>query len=156
MSKCWKCNKEFYSEYLSQTLCDECLGRIPRATATTDFAKIEIAEKDKVIEGLEEINKSLGQTCNNDLKEIDRLNKLIAEKEKGFNWIYSKWQKCVQNHNQDKIEFAIEQLEKLVEKTLLFAITINAPWKTMRCVNAEKIENLIEELKEKINENICR
>ena len=40
MSKCWKCNKEFYSENLSRTLCDECLERIPKTTATTDFVNL--------------------------------------------------------------------------------------------------------------------
>ena len=40
MSKCWKCNREFYSENLSRTLCDECLKRIPKTTATTDFVNL--------------------------------------------------------------------------------------------------------------------
>ena len=40
MSKCWKCNKEFYSENLSQILCDECLAKIPKTTATTDFVNL--------------------------------------------------------------------------------------------------------------------
>ena len=40
MSKCWKCNKEFYSENLIRTLCDECLEKIPKTTATTDFVNL--------------------------------------------------------------------------------------------------------------------
>ena len=40
MSKCWKCNKEFYSENLIRTLCDECLEKIPKTTATTDFGNL--------------------------------------------------------------------------------------------------------------------
>lgn len=50
----------------------------------------QIAEKDQAIESLEELNKSLGQTCNNDRKEIERLNKLLAEKEEKLN---SDWYK---------------------------------------------------------------
>lgn len=44
--------------------------------------KQQLAEKDQAIEGLQEINQSLGQTCNNDAKEIDRLREQLAEKEK--------------------------------------------------------------------------
>ena len=54
-----------------------------------DRLRVALAEKDQAIESLQEINQSLGQTCNNDLKEIERLreqlantDKLIAEKKK--------------------------------------------------------------------------
>lgn len=43
--------------------------------------KQQIKEKDQAIEGLQEINQSLGQTCNNDAKEIERLREQLAEKD---------------------------------------------------------------------------
>ena len=42
----------------------------------------QIAEKDQAIESVQEINQSLGQTCNNDAKEIERLIEQLSEKEK--------------------------------------------------------------------------
>lgn len=41
-----------------------------------------IATKDQTIEGLLEISKCLGQTCNNDVKEIERLRDNIAKRHK--------------------------------------------------------------------------
>lgn len=49
-----------------------------------------LKEKDQSIEGLQDINKSLGQTCENDRKEIDRLERLVKdwsdECERRFLW----------------------------------------------------------------------
>jgi septal ring factor EnvC (AmiA/AmiB activator) len=53
--------------------CNEC-----RRCYAEEFGK-QLAEKDQAIEGLQEINKSLGQTCNNDAKEIERLREQLAE-----------------------------------------------------------------------------
>ena len=39
--------------------------------------KQQLAEKDQAIESLQEINQSLGQTCNNDAKEIERLREQL-------------------------------------------------------------------------------
>ena len=41
--------------------------------------KQQLAEKDQTIESLQEINQSLGQTCNNDAKEIERLREQLTE-----------------------------------------------------------------------------
>lgn len=41
----------------------------------------QLAEKEQAIEGLQEINQSLGQACNNDAKEIGRLREQLAEKD---------------------------------------------------------------------------
>lgn len=94
----------------------------------------KLAEKDKTIDALQEINKSLGQTCNNDLKEIERLKEELAEKEcelKQLNTriLVSQLQApeeqrlkiigsscCQYNPNQDKISFCIEKLEKVKEE----------------------------------------
>ena len=43
--------------------------------------KQQLAEKEQAIESLQEINQSLGQTCNNDAKEIERLREQLAEKD---------------------------------------------------------------------------
>lgn len=66
--------------------------------------KQQLAEKDQAIEGLQEINKSLGQTCNNDAKEIERLRKQIVELE----------EQDVVYHNQT----AIAELEKVKNNAL--------------------------------------
>ena len=46
--------------------------------------KQQLAEKDQAIEGLQELNQSLGQTCNNDAKEIERLREQLVEKDVEF------------------------------------------------------------------------
>ena len=46
-----------------------------------DKLEQQLAEKDQAIESLKEINQSLGQTCNNDAKEIERLREKLAEKD---------------------------------------------------------------------------
>lgn len=58
--------------------------------------KQQLAEKDQAIQVLQEINQSLGQTCNNDAKEIERLREQLAEKEKEIeiekkvsDWLYN-------------------------------------------------------------------
>lgn len=90
----------------------------------------QLNEKDQAIESLEELNRSLGQTCNNDIKEIERLNKEIAEKEKEIEdlkaqrhiYLNRSVEECnkitylefeLQHKDQDKISFCIEQLEKV-------------------------------------------
>ena len=44
-----------------------------------DQLKQQLAEKNQAIESLQEINQSLGQTCNNDAKEIDRLRERLKK-----------------------------------------------------------------------------
>ena len=86
----------------------------------------QLAEKDKAIENWQTMYESVVQTCHNDKEEIERLNKKLAEKEKEIerlnlefetqeDW-QEKWQKLYDetcNLNQDKISFAVEQLEQL-------------------------------------------
>lgn len=45
----------------------------------------------------------------------DQLKQQLAEKEAEFKWLHQKFAKYVEN-NQDKISFAVEQLEKVKEK----------------------------------------
>lgn len=85
--------------------------------------KQQLAEKDQAIENWRTMYESVTQTCNNDLKEIDRLNKLVAEKEKEIDKLYEEnedWSNANQvlqiklkNKDQDKISFAVEKLEEM-------------------------------------------
>ena len=84
---------------------------------------------------------------------LPTLKQQFAEKEKGFNWIYSKWQKCVQNHDQDKIQFCIEQLEKLANNSVILEGMFlegghYLHQKRYNVVGKGDIENLIKQLKE--------
>ena len=74
--------------------------------------KQQLAEKDQAIECLQEINQSLGQTCNNDAKEIDRLR----EKENLLNLIvdgYYTPTNTVKRQIREQNQTAIEKLEKV-------------------------------------------
>ena len=120
-----------------------------------DFKSVETIEscyENKIINLQDKITK-LEKEIKNRLNYQKDLRKINNELEFELNDTKQLVKDLKRKYNQDKIEFCIEKLEKLVEKTLLFIITNEAPWKTMRCVNAEKIENLIEELKEKWNDN---
>ena len=77
-----------------------------------DNLKQQLAEKDQSIENWETMYESVMQTCNNDIKEIKMLNKQLAEKEKEFEWLHQKFAKHIEKE-QDKISFAVEQLEKV-------------------------------------------
>lgn len=83
--------------------------------------KQKLAEKDQAIESLQEINQSLGQTCNNDAKEIERLREQLKEEKnrnKKLNYEAQKYYEdayCNDFQKQDKISFAVEQLEKVKE-----------------------------------------
>lgn len=82
-----KCSldKDFCIPQDSVYICKSCYDWKQKV----DDLEAKLAEKDQAIESLQEINQSLGQTCNNDAKEIERLreqlantDKLIAEKKK--------------------------------------------------------------------------
>ena len=90
----------------------------------------------------------------NDLQvKIADLEAKLAEKEKSFNWIYSKWQKCVENQTKSKTEFAIERLNdiknKLKDKRCLMENNEHCyPQNTIRWYDAMDIINqTIKELK---------
>lgn len=48
--------------------------------------------------------------------KLCELEQQLAEKEKSFDWFYSKWQKCVENKSKTKIEFSIQQLQRVKEE----------------------------------------
>ena len=114
--------------------------------------KQQLAEKDQAIESLQEINQSLGQTCNNDAKEIERLREQLAEKDGELHQIYShlgveafgediheqalkeianrenQYNQLILNSkytNEEMIDFAVEQLENVKDKTDALMLEIN-------------------------------
>ena len=91
--------------------------------------RVALAEKDQAIESLQEINQSLGQTCNNDAKEIERLREQLTEKEKEVEYQESMKILAVKNQNQT----AIEKLEKVKE----WANNMYDGWKSNDGVNLD-------------------
>ena len=149
MSKCWKCNKEFYSENLIRTLCDECLEKIPKTTATTDFGNLLNSEIKDLVDDFSK-------------RKISELEAKLEEKEKEIkNLVLAHFENEInkpvltttQMINQDKISFAIQQLEKVKE-----FVKENESWEIegndYSIVYADdvldQIDNQIEELKKEI------
>lgn len=48
-------------------------------------------------------------------RKIADLQSQLAEKEKEFNWLHNKFAKFVEQHNQDKISFAVDVLEEIAD-----------------------------------------
>ena len=85
---CERCGKELvfrcaYSRIDHKLICVECDDKEQPKELAKKIADLEakLAEKDQVIESLQEINQSLGQTCNNDAKEIERLREQLTDKD---------------------------------------------------------------------------
>lgn len=75
---------------------------------------LQLQEKDQAIEGLQEINQSLGQACNNDAKEIERLR----EKENLLNLIvdgYYTPTNIVERQIREQNQTAIAELKKVLK-----------------------------------------
>lgn len=77
----------------------------------------------QAIESLQEINQSLGQTCNNDAKEIERLREQLAEKKKEIEELKKEIRDELVDNNmailelqQSQNQTAIAVLEKLNEE----------------------------------------
>ena len=148
MSKCWKCNKEFYSEDLIRTLCDECLEKIPKTTATTDFGNLLNSEIKDLVDDFSK-------------RKISELEAKLEEKEKEIkNLVLAHFENEInkpvltttQMINQDKISFCIEKLEQIIN---LFEPYENEEKDTILCANngisfLEYIDNQIEELKKEM------
>lgn len=77
--------------------------------------KQQLAEKNQAIESLQEINQSLGQTCNNDAKEIERLNNLLKEEKTRNKKLNHEAQKYYEDAycNNFQNQTAIAELEKV-------------------------------------------
>ena len=96
--------------------------------------KQQLAEKDQTIEGLQKINKSLGQTCNNDAKEIERLREQLH--------IANQETLHFQNKYFAEKQIAIEQLEKV--KQQLFNSFDGVGLNTY-CEKVKPVENFIDQ-----------
>lgn len=123
---------EFYTNYEDGCCMENCTFE-SKGYCPVQYVKGLLEEKDKVIENWQTMYKSVMQTCSNDAKEIDRLNKLLAEKDKLLREKFGSFKTtdfirlCLEcgfmvdakdKDNQDKISFAVEQLEKVKELLL--------------------------------------
>ena len=132
MSKCWKCNKEFYSENLIRTLCDECLEKIPKTTATTDFgnllnseikdlvddfSKRKISELEAKLAKEKEYTQQYRKECAKIQTDYYELKQQLAEKEVEI----KKLNACVDFYKSYSVSFqekVIDELERVKEKIL--------------------------------------
>ena len=156
-------NREKYKEYdhryyIKHKRPNSKIGKLE--TKISDL-EAKLAGKDQAIESLEELNRSLGQTCNNDRKEIERLRELISDKEKEIanlkglvrerdkqiKNIKTNKKRVIEHKNKTKINFAIEQLEKVKEKALHFYVN-DTPKLTGFYIDINEIDNQIKQLKE--------
>ena len=111
--------------------------------------KQQLAEKDQAIEGLKDINKSLGQTCNNDAKEIEFLQKTLEELGKEKDELISKYRYWQTECFMTKNKTAIAELEKV---RTFFEPYENSEKDTILCANngisfLEYIDQQIKSLK---------
>lgn len=97
-----------------------------------DRLRVALTEKDQAIESLQEINQSLGQTCNNDAKEIERLREQLAEKEKEETKRMQDFEKGCQEYYKSN-QRVIDELEKVKE----WANNMYDGWKSNDGVNLD-------------------
>lgn len=117
-------NREKYKEYDHRYYIKHIRPNSKIGKLETKISDLEakLAGKDQAIESLEELNRSLGQNCNNDRKEIERLRELISDKEKEIERLKELVMHKTYNRNAvearlnyEKNQLAIEQLEKVKE-----------------------------------------
>lgn len=105
------------------------------------------------IDVLCEKHKARIRDIENGICSIEQLKQQLAEKDKAFNWLHEKYANYI-IANQDKTEFAIEQLEKLANNSVILEGMFlegghYLHQKRYNVVGKGDIENLIKELKEK-------
>ena len=141
--------------------------RIANEEQLLDFAKDfclekkgwekQLAEKDQAIESLQEINQSLGQTCNNDAKEIERLRErlddvlLTSIDHESYYATIDEYEKEIEELKQLQNQTAIAVLEKLLEKTQTLDVMVQSGHyinqKKVNVVFKDAIDQQIKELK---------
>lgn len=84
-------------------------------TSTPERVAEVLDEQSKQIEELQEDVENLTNSCNWYFDENKKLKQQLAEKDKEFNWLHNKFAKFVEQHNQDKISFAVDILEELAD-----------------------------------------
>lgn len=106
-------NREKYKEYDHQYYIKHRRPNSKIGKLETKISDLEakLAGKDQAIESLEELNRSLGQTCNNDRKEIERLRELISDKEKENDTLTAKLEQANEIiNNPDTLIFQQQEL----------------------------------------------
>lgn len=136
-SKCGERPNFNYGLYLTldkEIICENCVRNFYN-DQEKQIADLEakLAEKDKAIENWQTMYQSVMQSCHNGIEEDKRLREQLAEKEKELEEVkksktyimnFGNKVKEVQvvDDNQDKISFALEQLEKVKEDENLYEI----------------------------------
>ena len=166
MSKCWKCNKEFYSENLSRTLCDECLERIPRATATTDFVnllntemyELKIADLEaKLVESEKKFNVANNLRKNSDevllnyktekygldktIQELRKIKLSLPEKE----WYYKGFENCERQMSSHIADLTLE-VKQLAEKEKENLVLYSMLYETLEKQGCENVASAIDQM----------
>ena len=136
------------------SLFEEMMDEISEKDIKIADLETKLAEKDQAIESLQEINQSLGQTCNNDAKEIERLR----EKENLLNLIvdgYYTPTNIVERQIRNQNKTAIAELNNILDT---FAIFVNEEKESLVSLDGsgnlsllEYIENRIDTLKGEID-----
>lgn len=145
---------EFYTNYEDGCCMENCIYN-DLDECPIHYVKGLLDEKDKAIENWQTMYESVVKTCHNDKEEIEKLNKILAEKEKEIKKLTLLYfgdentetilttNKMIQHI---KISFAVEQLEKVKE----FLIN-SVAWWGYKCDGVsptEFIDNQIKQLKE--------
>ena len=146
-------------------------GTINSMQEDISYWEQKLAEKEKAVDGLQEINQSLGQTCNNDAKEIERLRELISDKEKEKDKLTAKLEQANEIINNpdtlifqqqeliDNLQIIIKEKEKEIENYKHLNVTIGTmennqvDISSTTYIDQDKISFSIEQL-EKVKENI--
>lgn len=124
--------KNFFDKYGKDLKCSEC----PHLTLCLDkkepqcasgymqfqddkIADLEekLAESEKEIKIVREQNGRVIEKLDLIVRSNQELEQQLVEKEKSFEWLHNKYAKHIETHNQDKISFCIEKLEKVKETT---------------------------------------
>lgn len=109
----------------------------------------QLAEKDQAIEGLQEINQSLGQTCNNDAKEIERLREKLAKTTVFAPKISNNAELVLQIIEYDKA--GIDYLKQSQNQTAIAELTRVKEWVEPKYFDKEQINYLANIIDQQIN-----
>ena len=105
-------SEQEFKEMLKLYSKQELWNRIQEKQTMIYDLQSQLAEKEKSVDGLQEINQSLGQTCNNDAKEIERLRELIVEQDNKINF-YKSYYISFREKVIDELEKVKAELVKL-------------------------------------------
>lgn len=139
-------NREKYKEYdhryyIKHRRPNSKIGKLE--TKISDL-EAKLAGKDQAIESLEELNRSLGQTCNNDRKEIERLRELISDKEKENDTLSAKFEQAneiIKNPNT-----LIFQQQELIDNLQITIKEKNKKQNQKAIDELENTRNIVEEV----------